>query len=115
MLRGFAPEPRIGHVWASDLSRSMIEFNSLSDKKTNFVKEYNKLTNRFEHALIIHKLAVEYYGYRSFWMNFLPLTVISTATTIIGFLISGSTTDATGGNREEVDQFEPVFMSAKMW
>jgi hypothetical protein len=21
MLRGFAPEPRIGHVWASDLSR----------------------------------------------------------------------------------------------
>jgi hypothetical protein len=33
MLRGFAPEPRIGHVWASDLSRNNLRFRLDCDHK----------------------------------------------------------------------------------
>ena len=37
----------------------------------------------------MHKLAKQYYGFRAFWLLFLPLTIVSTVTTILGFLSTG--------------------------
>ena len=42
-----------------------------------------------EKTLIMHKLSKEYFGYRAYWLNFLPLLTITTLTTIIGFLTTG--------------------------
>lgn len=79
----------------------------------SFAIEYSRLKNRFERALIEHKLAADYFGFRAFYFSFLPLTIIATATTIIGFLISGSSYSSPenidGSQVQDSAQFEPLF------
>jgi hypothetical protein len=74
--------------------------------------EYKKLRFLFERTLIMHKLARDFYGFRSFWLNFLPLTLVSTATTIIGFLISGG--NASGVDGQAIAEIQPVFAGAQV-
>lgn len=94
----------------------------LEEQWTALAREYRKLANRFERAKIEHKLAVEYFAFRSFYFNFLPTTLIACATTIIGFLIHGSVkssidqgSDVAEGVVQE--SFEPLFtgQSANVW
>ena len=50
-----------------------------------------------EKTLIMHKLSKEYFGYRAYWFNFLPLLIITTITTIIGFLTTGMSMEHLNG------------------
>jgi len=63
----------------------------LDTAKEGLADEYVRLSLQFESALIQHKLALEYFEFRSFYFVFFPLTIIATLITIIGFLISGTT------------------------
>mmetsp|Transcript_21624 Transcript_21624/g.33449 ORF Transcript_21624/g.33449 Transcript_21624/m.33449 type:complete len:345 (-) Transcript_21624:597-1631(-) len=63
----------------------------LDTTKESLADEYVRLSLQFECALIQHKLALEYFEFRSFYFVFFPLTIIATLITIIGFLISGTT------------------------
>jgi hypothetical protein len=58
--------------------------------------EYKKIAWLFQRTLIMHKLAKNYFGVRAFWFTFLPLTLVSTATTILGFLSTGGDFDSVG-------------------
>eukprot|EP00577_Skeletonema_sp_RCC1716_P012763 CAMPEP_0113398124 /NCGR_PEP_ID=MMETSP0013_2-20120614/14770_1 /TAXON_ID=2843 ORGANISM="Skeletonema costatum, Strain 1716" /NCGR_SAMPLE_ID=MMETSP0013_2 /ASSEMBLY_ACC=CAM_ASM_000158 /LENGTH=396 /DNA_ID=CAMNT_0000282801 /DNA_START=69 /DNA_END=1259 /DNA_ORIENTATION=+ /assembly_acc=CAM_ASM_000158 len=69
----------------------------VDDLKKSYEDEYTRLNFRFERALIEHKLALQYFEFRSFYFVFLPVTTIATLITIIGFLISGTTQDDGGG------------------
>ena len=53
----------------------------------NLEKQYNKVTNQFEAALLMHKLAADYYRFRAFWFIFIPLTLISCFVTIESVII----------------------------
>ena len=101
----------------------MVHTRILSNKKKKFALEYNKLRNRFERALIEHKLAADYYGWRFFYFLFLPAALISTAITILGFLIAGGSAsidaasadgDANDGAAQDTNtiQFEPLLLGA---
>ena len=94
------------------------ELIRLVQVKDDLVDESGRLINRFERALIEHKLAVDYFEFRSFWFDFLPLTLIATAITVIGFLISGNTSQNDDGElaQNSVD-FEPLLTghSKQMW
>mmetsp|Transcript_9420 Transcript_9420/g.16049 ORF Transcript_9420/g.16049 Transcript_9420/m.16049 type:complete len:177 (+) Transcript_9420:137-667(+) len=59
----------------------------VGDLKKSYEDEYARLNLRFDRALIEHKLALQYFEFRSFYLVFLPLTTIATLITIIGFLI----------------------------
>eukprot|EP00984_Skeletonema_dohrnii_P014368 scaffold6019_cov78-Skeletonema_dohrnii-CCMP3373.AAC.2 len=94
------------------------ERNRLNQKKHDLALEYIKLTNRFERALIEHKLAVDYFEFRSFWFDFLPVTLIATTITVIGFLISGKTAqNDDGAAAENSVEFEPLLtgQSKQLW
>ncbi len=67
--------------------------NSVKNQKRSLAVEYTRLRLQFESALIQHKLALQYYEFRSFYFVFLPVTLIATLITIIGFLISGISKD----------------------
>jgi len=69
----------------------------VDDLKKSYQDEYTRLNFRFERALIEHKLALQYFEFRSFYFVFLPVTTIASLITIIGFLISGTTQDDGGG------------------
>eukprot|EP00984_Skeletonema_dohrnii_P014369 scaffold6019_cov78-Skeletonema_dohrnii-CCMP3373.AAC.3 len=85
------------------------ERNRLNQKIGDLATEYIKLTNRFKRALIEHKLAVDYFEFRSFWFDFLPLTLIATAITVIGFIISGKPPqNDDGAAAENSVEFEPL-------
>eukprot|EP00984_Skeletonema_dohrnii_P022275 scaffold11410_cov105-Skeletonema_dohrnii-CCMP3373.AAC.1 len=86
----------------------------LNEKVSDLAKEYNRLTNRFERALIEHKLAVDYFEFRSFWFDFLPVTVIAALITVIGFLISGKSTHNDDGElAQNAVEFEPLLTGDK--
>jgi len=95
------------------------EIEKLQNKKNNYATEYARLTNRFERALIEHKLAVEYFEFRSFYFEFLPVTIIATFVTIIGFLISGSgsSPENDDGEAQNSIQYEPLLTghTKQMW
>jgi len=74
----------------------------VGDLKKSYEDEYARLNLRFDRALIEHKLALQYFEFRSFYLVFLPLTTIATLITIIGFLLSG-TTQKDDGNGVETD------------
>ena len=74
----------------------------MGDLKKSYEDEYARLNLRFDRALIEHKLALQYFEFRSFYLVFLPLTTIATLITIIGFLLSG-TTQKDDGNGVETD------------
>mmetsp|Transcript_17298 Transcript_17298/g.25780 ORF Transcript_17298/g.25780 Transcript_17298/m.25780 type:complete len:323 (+) Transcript_17298:120-1088(+) len=76
--------------------------NKVGDLKKSYEDEYARLNLRFDRALIEHKLALQYFEFRSFYLVFLPLTTIATLITIIGFLLSG-TTQKDDGNGVETD------------
>ena len=65
--------------------------------------EYKKLSWLFEMTLIMHKLARQYFAFRAFWLIFLPLTLLSTVTTILGFLSTGELSSSTDEDTAEVD------------
>lgn len=80
--------------------------------------EYSRLTNRFERALIEHKLAVDYFEFRSFWFDFLPVTIIGALVTVIGFFISGKTPEINDGDLAQNSiEFDPVLtdQSKQFW
>jgi len=65
----------------------------LNEKVSDLADEYNRLSNRFERALIEHKLAVKYFDVRNLWFHFFPVTIIAALITVIGFLITGTQND----------------------
>jgi len=83
--------------------------------------EYTRLSLQFESALIQHKLALQYYEFRSYYFVFLPVTLIATLITIIGFLISGTTqdddNDGTAQAQGFADEFDPLLtgQSKQIW
>ena len=104
-------------------TREMVHTRILSNKKKKFALEYNKLRNRFERALIEHKLAADYYGWRFFYFLFLSAALISTAIPILGFPIAGGSAsidaasadgDANDGAAQDTNtiQFEPLLLGA---
>lgn len=54
-------------------------------------QERQELSWLAERSLIMHKLSKEFFTFRAFWFQFLPLLTITTVTTIIGFLTTGMT------------------------
>jgi len=90
----------------------------LNEKVSDLADEYSRLTNRFERALIEHKLAVDYFQFRSFWFDFLPVTIIAALITVIGFLITGKSTQNDDGElaQNSVDS-EPLLTveSRQLW
>lgn len=94
------------------------EERRLIDMRKGIQDEYSRLTNRFERALIEHKLAVEYFEFRSFWFDFLPVTIIAALVTVIGFFISGNTPEMNDGiNQANSIEFDPVLtgQSREFW
>ncbi len=96
-------------------------WNSVKNQKRSLAVEYQKLSLQFESALIQHKLALQYYEFRSFYFVFLPVTLIATLITIIGFLISGTTKDddddGTAQDRGTADDVNPLLTghSRQIW
>ncbi len=90
--------------------------HSMNQQEKSLAKEYTRLSLQFESALIQHKLALEYFDFRAFYFVFLPVTLIATSITIIGFLISGNTQDDNGANangddgsaEDSVGDFDPL-------
>ncbi len=87
--------------------------NRAKKQKNRLADEYTRLGLQFESALIQHKLALQYYEFRSYYFVFLPVTLIATSITIIGFLISGNTQDDNGANddgaaEDPASEFEPL-------
>mmetsp|Transcript_6376 Transcript_6376/g.9986 ORF Transcript_6376/g.9986 Transcript_6376/m.9986 type:complete len:562 (+) Transcript_6376:106-1791(+) len=87
----------------------------------SLTEEYLRLSLQFESALIQHKLALQYYEFRSYYFVFLPVTLIATLITIIGFLISGTTqdddNDGTAQAQGFADEFDPLLtgQSKQIW
>eukprot|EP00984_Skeletonema_dohrnii_P013581 scaffold5625_cov90-Skeletonema_dohrnii-CCMP3373.AAC.3 len=85
----------------NDLSQNVkhVKKNSplLAASVRNANHEYIRLGLHFESELIKHKLAFRYFDFRSFYFMFLPVTLIGTLITIIGFLISGVQNDEGSG------------------
>ena len=101
------------------IHKAIISKSEKRDNKTSQLKdEYIRLTNRFERALIEHKLAVEYFEFRSFWFDFLPVTIIAALITVIGFFISGKTPEMNDGDQAQNSiEFDPVLTghSKQFW
>jgi len=76
----------------------------------SLTEEYLRLSLQFESALIQHKLAMEYFDFRSYYFVFLPVTLIATSITIIGFLIAGNTQtqEVNGTNGDDGAAADPV-------
>jgi len=85
----------------NDLSQNVkhVKKNSplLAESVRNANHEYIRLGLHFESELIKHKLAFRYFDFCSFYFMFLPVTLIGTLITIIGFLISGVQNDEGSG------------------
>ena len=81
--------PSSPYITGEELRRSSIPRN-LGDLRHTHEDEYTKLYLRFQCALIEHTLAHQYYEFRSYYLVYLPVTLIATFLTIIGFLISGT-------------------------
>ncbi len=65
--------------------------------------EFTRLSLQLESALLQHKLAMQYYDCRSFYFIFLPVTILATLTTIIGFLVTdgkGEKGSASAGEKD---------------
>ena len=93
----------------------------LAESVRNARHEYVRLILHFESELIKHKLAFRYFDFRSFYFMFLPVTLIATLITIIGFLISGVQNDeGSGGGADEATgsvEFPPLLTgsSKQIW
>mmetsp|Transcript_37636 Transcript_37636/g.76991 ORF Transcript_37636/g.76991 Transcript_37636/m.76991 type:complete len:593 (+) Transcript_37636:351-2129(+) len=93
----------------------------LTESVSNAKHEYVRLILHFESELIKHKLAFRYFDFRSFYFMFLPVTLLATLITIIGFLISGVQNDeGSGGGADEATgsvEFSPLLTgsSKQVW
>ena len=76
----------------------------LAESVRNTNHEYIRLGLHFESELIKHKLAFRYFDFRSFYFMFLPVTLIATLITIIGFLISGTENEGSGVDDANITQ-----------
>jgi len=90
--------------------------DKLNVKVSGLADEYNRLSNRFERALIEHKLAVEYFNVRNLGFHFVPVTIIAALITVIGFLITGTQNDDGELAQNSVDS-EPLLTgrSSQLW
>ena len=99
----------------------LLRLNSEKEQTRSLAVEYTRLSLQFESALIQHKLALQYYEFRSYYFVFLPVTLIATLITIIGFLISGTTqdddNDGTAQAQGFADEFDPLLtgQSKQIW
>mmetsp|Transcript_37640 Transcript_37640/g.77002 ORF Transcript_37640/g.77002 Transcript_37640/m.77002 type:complete len:315 (+) Transcript_37640:97-1041(+) len=117
------PENENGN--GNDLSQNVkhVKKNSplLAESVRNANLEYIRLGLKFESELIKHKLAFRYFDFRSFYFMFLPVTLLATLITIIGFLISGVQNDeGSGGGADEATgsvEFSPLLTgsSKQVW
>lgn len=60
-----------------------------NSNSNDFDRMCRELFWEVEQRLIMHKLAKDYYGFRSFWVQYVPLLLMSTFVTIIGFIQYG--------------------------
>lgn len=83
--------------------------------------EHGRVQNQFHKGMIMHSLAAEYYGVRAYWLSFLPLLIVTTFYTFVGFFIpmaqdsANGVTDTTNGatNTTDADGFGISFADVK--
>lgn len=85
------------------------EFQEPDDPYSVVKREYEQVYWKFETYVIMHKLSAEYYYFRAFWFNFIPLLVVTTAVSICGFLATSIVDDLADGNLT-IAQFNETWM-----
>ena len=83
VLREFKKEKN--RVLYKDLSKQQKNFKArVADKK----KEFERTLWFFETKMLMHRLSIEYYHYRAKWLTFFPILLVTSLTSVVGFISS---------------------------